>query len=118
VLRVIRLSLSAAHADGVLTPGEREAILAQARPVGAEALIADDLRAPRPVAEILAGVSDPLQRRQLYTIAFAIVRADEDVTPQERQYLQRVADALGLDADLVGEIEKDTAGRVREGERQ
>lgn len=112
VLRVIRLSLSAAHADGVLTAAEQEAVLAQARQVGAESLIADDLRAPRPVDEILGGVTDQRQREHLYTIAFAIVRADERVTESERAYLQQVAEALPLDRTMVERLEADAVRQL------
>ncbi len=43
VLRVLRLTLSAAAADGVLSAAERDAILAQARGVGAEAIVTPEL---------------------------------------------------------------------------
>jgi uncharacterized membrane protein YebE (DUF533 family) len=109
VLRVIRLTISAAQADGVLTAAEQRAILSQARPAGAEAAIAPDLLRRTPPAEILAGVTDPRQREQLYTIAFAIVRADEHVTPDEREYLDEVARALQLDAAAVASLESRAA---------
>lgn len=114
VLRVIRLSISAARADGQLTTVEQDAILEQARQVGAQAIIEPDLRAPRPVAEILGGVTNDFQRHQLYSIAFAIVRADEQVTPQERLYLQQVATALALDAATVARLEQQAAARIAE----
>jgi len=59
VLRVLRLTLAAARADGTLEPRERDAILTRARELGAEPLIAAELDAPRPIAEVVAGVSDP-----------------------------------------------------------
>ncbi len=55
VLRVLRLTLSAASADGVLSANERDAILAQARSVGAEAIVTPELEAPRLLAEIAGG---------------------------------------------------------------
>ena len=88
---MIRLSISAAAADGAFTPVEREAILAHARQAGAEALIAPDLARPGSAGDILRGVSGDFQKQQLYAIAFAIVRADETVTDGERMYLQQVA---------------------------
>jgi uncharacterized membrane protein YebE (DUF533 family) len=112
VLRVIRLSLSAASADGTLTETEREAILTQARAVGAEALVASDLRSPRRPADLLADVTDAVQRAHLYSIAFAIVRADEAVTAPERTYLTEVADALKLDADTVARLEAAAAEQI------
>ncbi len=53
VLRVLRLTLAAARADGTLEPRERDAILTRARELGAEPLIAAELDAPRPIAEIV-----------------------------------------------------------------
>ena len=112
VLRVIRLTLSAARADGTLTPHEREAILAQARKAGAEALVTSELDAPLPLEAVVAGVSDPRAAESLYTIAFAIVRADEQVLPGERAYLDALARHLSLDADAVARLEHQAASRI------
>ena len=92
VLRVLRLTLSAASADGVLSANERDAILAQARSVGAEAIVAPELEEPRLLAEIAGGVTDPRVREDLYTLAFSIVRADEQVQ-EDRAALSRGAGA-------------------------
>jgi uncharacterized membrane protein YebE (DUF533 family) len=118
VLRVIRLSISAAHADGAFTRAERDAILAQATAVGAGALIAGDLDRPPALRALVAGVEDPAQRQRLYTIAFAIVRADEAVTSVERTYLRHLADALRLDDDIVAELERDAAAGIAAGDRE
>jgi uncharacterized membrane protein YebE (DUF533 family) len=112
VLRVIRLTLSAARADGVLTPQEREAIMAQARTVGAADIVAGELDAPKPLAEIAAGVSDARVREDLYTLAFSIVRADEQVGDGERRYLQELAVHLRLDDDTVARLEQQAAERI------
>jgi uncharacterized membrane protein YebE (DUF533 family) len=77
VARLLRIMISAARADGELGPAERERILKEAREVGAEALVQQELEAPRPLGELVAGVSDPELQQQLYTLAFVIVRADE-----------------------------------------
>ncbi len=112
VIRVLRLTLSAARADGTLAPHEREAILAQARAVGAEALVAPELDAPRPLSEIVAGVTDPRARQDLYTLAFTIVRADEQVSEVERTYLRELAQHLRLETDIVAELEREAARRI------
>jgi uncharacterized membrane protein YebE (DUF533 family) len=112
VLRVIRLTLSAARADGTLTPHEREAILSQARGVGAESLIAAELDAPRPLEEILGNAPGGRTAEDLYTLAFSIVRADEDVLPAEREYLSRLAAALGIAADTAARLEQQAADRI------
>jgi uncharacterized membrane protein YebE (DUF533 family) len=112
VVQVLRLTLAAARADGTLEPREREAILARAREVGAEPVIAGELDAPRPLGEIVAGVTDPAQRADLYTLAFAIVRADETVTDAERAWLTDLAGRLGLDAGTVAGLEQRAAERI------
>ncbi len=105
LLRLVRLTVSAARADGDLSLEERGAILENARTVGAEAMVAQELTAPRPLAEIVAGVTDPALKTQLYTLAFSIVRADENVSGAERIYLAQLAHQLGLDAATVAGLE-------------
>jgi len=112
VLRVLRLTLAAARADGTLEPRERDAILTRARELGAEPLIAAELDAPRPIAEVVAGVSDPQTRQDLYTLAFAVVRTDESLTESERTWLAGLAGQLGLDATTVEKLEQHAASRI------
>jgi len=112
VLQLMRLMISAARADGELGPAERERILAEAREVGAEALVLREIEAPRPLGEVVAGVTDPQLREQLYTLAFTIVRADESVTGGERIYLAQLAHRLSLDAAAVSRLEAEAAARV------
>ena len=110
--RLLRLMISAARADGELGPAERERILAEAREVGASALVQKELDAPRPLGELVAGVTDPELKQQLYTLAFVIVRADESVTGGERIYLAQLASRLGLDAAAVKQLEGVAAARI------
>ncbi len=112
VARLLRVMISAARADGQLGPAERERILTEAREVGAEALVRAELDAPRPLGELVAGVTDPELKRQLYTLAFVIVRADETVTGAERIYLAQLANRLGLDPATVATIEGAAASRI------
>jgi uncharacterized membrane protein YebE (DUF533 family) len=112
VLKLMRLMVSAARADGELGPAERERILAEAREVGAEAVVLRELDAPRPLGEVVAGVADPQLKEQLYTLAFTIVRADEAVTGGERIYLAQLANRLGLDAAAVTRLETEAAARI------
>jgi len=112
VLQLMRLMVSAARADGELGPREREHILAEAREVGAEALVLREIESPRPLGEIVAGVTDPQFKEHLYTLAFTIVRADEAVTGAERIYLAQLANRLSLDAASVSRIEAQAAARI------
>ena len=112
VLQLMRLMFSAARADGDLGPAERDRILAEAREVGAEALVLREIESPRPLGEVVAGVTDPQLKEQLYTLAFTIVRADESVTGGERIYLAQLAHRLGLDAPSVARLEGEAAARI------
>ena len=111
-LRLLRLMISAARADGTLHDAEREAILEHARRAGAEALIKAELDSSRPLGEILAGIEDSNQRRDLYVLAFTIVRADEGVSGAERIYLAQLAHQLGLGADETRALEERQAARI------
>jgi uncharacterized membrane protein YebE (DUF533 family) len=112
VLQLMRLMISAARADGELGPAERERILAETREVGAEALVAREIDSPRPLGEIVAGVTDPAFKEQLYTLAYTIVRADESVTGGERIYLAQLANRLSLDAAAVSRLEAEAGARI------
>jgi uncharacterized membrane protein YebE (DUF533 family) len=112
ILQLMRLMVSAARADGEIGPQERECILAEAREVGAEDLVLREIESPRPLGEIVAGVTDPQFKEQLYTLAFTIVRADEAVTGAERIYLAQLAHRLSMDAAVVARIEANAAARI------
>jgi uncharacterized membrane protein YebE (DUF533 family) len=113
--RLLRIMISAASADGELGPAERERILAEAREVGAETLVRKELDAPRPLGELVAGVSDPELKRQIYALAFVIVRADETVGGGERIYLAQLASRLGLDQATVARLEGEAARGIDAG---
>jgi len=112
LVRVVRLAVSAARADGTLSAQERELILQHAREAGIEAAVEQELAAPRPLAEIVSGISDAQRRQDLYVLAFTIVRADETVSGAERIYLAQLAHQLSLDAATVARLESETATKI------
>ena len=112
VLRVVRLAVSAARADGTLLPAERALILSHAREAGVESVVELELAAPRPLSEIVSGITDDQRRRDLYILAFTIVRADESVSGAERVYLAQLAHQLGLSPAAVAELESSTASKI------
>lgn len=112
VLQMIRLAVSASRADGELTGQEREVILGRAKEAGLDAVIEAELTTVRPLAEIVRGIADPAARKEFYTLAFTIVRADETVTGGERIYLAQLAHQLGLDPAAVIAIEAETAAKI------
>jgi tellurite resistance protein len=112
VLRVVRLAVSAARADGALLPAERALILSYAREAGVEATVEGELAVSRPLAEIVGGVTDTQKKQDLYVLAYTIVRADEAVSGAERIYLAQLAHQLGLDAATTARLEHDTAAKI------
>jgi len=112
LLRLVRLTISAARADGNLSLEERGRILEHARGVGLESEVAAEIQQPRPLAEIVSGVSDPALKADLYRLAFSIARADETVSGAERIYLAQLAARLGLDATATADIEHEAAAGI------
>jgi uncharacterized membrane protein YebE (DUF533 family) len=111
-LRIVRLAIAAAAADGSFTDQDRAKIVDQARAAGAEHLVDAEVAQRRPVAEIVSGVIDPAQRATLYVLAFGIIRADESVSGAERIFLAQLANQLGLDPETVKKLEADTSARI------
>lgn len=112
VARIIRLAVSAAKADGTLNEQERGLILARAREAGLESIVEAELTQSRPLADIVRGVADPEMRKELYVLAFTIVRADESVSGAERIYLAQLAHQLGLDAAAAQALEHETSAKI------
>ena len=112
VARVIRLAVSAAKADGTLSEQERAAIMARAREAGLDSVVETELNQTRPLADIVRGVTDPEIKKELYVLAFTIVRADESVSGAERIYLAQLAHQLGLDAPTAQALEQETAAKI------
>lgn len=110
--RLVQLAVSAARADGAMNDEERKAILERATAAGVGATVMQELEGNRPLAEIVAGVSDPGQKATLYGLAFAIARADEGVNGAERIYLARLAQLLGFDAEVTARLEAGVAARI------
>jgi uncharacterized membrane protein YebE (DUF533 family) len=110
--RMVRLALSAAQADGALSAEERSTVLAKANESGLAELVEKELQQPWPLSEIVAGVTDPAQRATLYSLAFAVARADEQVGGAERIYLAQLANLLGLDPAAVQQLEASAATKI------
>jgi uncharacterized membrane protein YebE (DUF533 family) len=112
VLRLVRLAISAANADGAMSEQERAAVVSEAQAHGGSELVAAELAQPRPLAEIVSGVTDPAQRATLYVLAYTILRADEQVSGAERIYLAQLANLLGLTPADVQRLEQETGRRI------
>jgi uncharacterized membrane protein YebE (DUF533 family) len=111
-LRVVRLAVSAAHADGTVSEDDKTAIVEQARKAGVDGVVEQELAQPRPLSEIVAGVTDPADRAALYVLAFGIVRGDEQPSGAERIYLAKLAQLLGLDPPTVAQLEQNVGQTI------
>ena len=80
LMRVIQLAISAAKADGTLSPQERALILERARQAGVDGIVESELNQTRPLGDIVAGITDVATKKELYVLAFTIVRADENIS--------------------------------------
>lgn len=112
VRRMLSLAVSAANADGAMNERERAAIVRQAMTAGIPETALAELNHPRPLAEIVAGVSAPEEAATLYVLAFTILRADEQVTTVERIYLAQLAHLLRLEESTVQALEKNAGERI------
>jgi uncharacterized membrane protein YebE (DUF533 family) len=108
----VRLAISSANADGSISDVERVAILDQAKTAGVGDLVEAELRQPRPLAEIVSGVSDTAHRATLYVLAYSMVRGDEQPSGAERIYLAQLANLLGIDAQTMQQLEQNAASRI------
>jgi uncharacterized membrane protein YebE (DUF533 family) len=111
-LRLVRLAVSAANADGVMNEHERAAVLQQAQSAGVGEIVERELRQPVALPAIVAGVTDAAEAATLYVLAFTVLRADEQLTGAERIYLAQLAHLLRLDPSTVERLEKDTGERI------
>jgi uncharacterized membrane protein YebE (DUF533 family) len=111
-MRMLRLAISAAGADGSVSDSERSAIVEQARKAGVGDLVETELTQPRPLREIVAGVTDPNERATLYVLAFSVLRGDEQPSGAERIYLAQLANLLGLDPAEATRLETSAAASI------
>jgi len=63
-------------------------------------------------ALIVTGITENQHKRDLYILAYTIVRADEHVSGAERVYLAQLAHQLGLDPATVSHLEAETGARI------
>ncbi|CAO3441128.1 tellurite resistance TerB family protein [Azospirillum endophyticum] len=96
-LLLIRAMIAAANADGHISPDEQRRILdsleaAQAEPEDRR-IVEAELRAPRPLDEIVRDVRDPETAEQVYLASELAVRGGSEL---DRQYLAYLASRLGL----------------------
>lgn len=106
-LRLIRVMIAAAYADGHLDPQEEQEILARLRSVELsreeKQFILSEFHRPRSIEELTAGIGDPQIAQTMYSLAVSAVVID---TPEERAWLDRLAEALAISPEMKEFIEE------------
>jgi len=107
----VRAMISSAAADGHIDAGERENIMGGIRAAGmtedAAKFLEDEFTWPASVDDLADGVQSPEQATQVYTAARMTIDADN---ADEREYLTRLANTLGVDPDLAAHINAEVQG--------
>ena len=95
---LIRAMIAAASADGAVDAEERRRVLARVTSAGLgreeREFLERELAAPRPLAEVLGGVTSTELAEQVYVVSLLAVDVD---TESERSYLRELARRLALD---------------------
>lgn len=106
-IRLIRVMIAAAHADGSLDEAEEKAILDRLRNAGLSQeerlFILDELHRPKSIAELTAGIADPSIAKTMYMLAVNAIAID---SPGERAWLDNLAASLSLSKAVQGFIEE------------
>lgn len=109
-LVLVKAMIAAARADGQIDDGERAVILDKIRLSGlgdeAERFIAEELKRPLDIEELVASATTEEQKVELYTASRLTIDPD---TRAERGYLDLLAGRLGLPEQLVAHIEATVA---------
>ena len=102
----IRAMIAAAAADGEIDADERARILGGLREAGfdpeANEWLGKEMANPASVETLVEGAESPELAAQIYTAARIAINPD---TPRERDFLAGLAGSLGLDAELVANID-------------
>jgi uncharacterized membrane protein YebE (DUF533 family) len=102
----IRAMIAAAAADGSIDAEERNAILGGLKEAGldpeANEWLANEMANPASVAALAEAAETPELAAQIYTAARLAINPD---TPAEKDFLAGLANSVGLDAELVANID-------------
>jgi uncharacterized membrane protein YebE (DUF533 family) len=105
-LLLVRAMITAASSDGAIDEEERSAILGGLREAGfdseANEWLANEMANPASIDDLVAAASSPEIAAQVYTAARIAINPD---TAAEKDFLAGLAGALGIDAELAGNID-------------
>jgi uncharacterized membrane protein YebE (DUF533 family) len=108
---MLRAMIAAAAADGQIDEAEKKAILGNVQALGmdqeAVAFLNNEVANPADAATLAGEVQGPEQATALYTAALLAIDVNNRA---ERRFMDDLAEALGLDEQLVKQIEASTEG--------
>ena len=109
--RYIRAMIAAAAADGRIDAQEQDKILGGLKQAGLEqaarAFLTREINNPATVEDLAAGISSQQEAVQVYTAARIAIGLD---TEEEHAFLEELAGALDLDANLVDQVDAAARG--------
>lgn len=104
-LLVIRAMISAAKADGAVDGGEMSRIMGKLNEEGADSeardFVMNELQKPLDLDSLVRNVKSPEEAVQIYGASLLAIEVDSEA---ERDYLQKLAERLGLDGGTVERI--------------
>ncbi len=104
-LLAIRAMINAAKADGAIDGAEMGKIMGKLKDLGSDAeardFVMSELQKPLDLDGLVAAVDNPELAVQVYGASLLAIEID---TPAEREYLQKLADKLGLDSETVRNV--------------
>ena len=105
---VLRAMINAAKADGQIDQAEIQRILGKLDEAGADSetrdFVINEMRKPMDLQGVLAAAgTSPQLAAQIYAASLLAIEVD---TPAERQYMQRLADGMGLSPQVTSRLEQ------------
>ena len=106
---VLKAMINAAKADGRVEESEIQRILGRVQESGADAqaleFLAAELKKPMETAVLVSAARGKLElAAELYSASLLAIEVD---TPEEKQYLQELASALGLEPEVTQRIHQE-----------
>lgn len=109
-LELLQAMIMAARADGHIDGDERALIAERIDAIGADdelhRWVETQLQAPLDAQALAAQADSPQAAREIYLVSLAII---DEQNPMERAWLDELARALGLDAEMVQALEHQVA---------
>ncbi|MDH5757118.1 MAG: DUF533 domain-containing protein [Nitrospinota bacterium] len=97
-LKAIRVMISAAMADGLVHPDEDDFIqrVAERLTMDEKAFLNNEKSNPQFIADIVSGVEQHRDRIVLFTLAILTLKADDDISAEEKLFIRELADGLQI----------------------